>query len=406
MTGTKIYYPSHYFEQIRKAFIDITASFGAELGHFPGLQISEIFFRSAGQTSDICDKELFVVDNFKNPTSNVNNVLHQKVLKPEGTAVVIDNLGKQVIFDKTLRISYFDKMYRYNRPQKYRYRELTQAGVEFFGSGIAVDFEVICSAYRFLSAVCSKPFTLRINHIGNAGIRAEYARKLGEYFVSKKDIVSENTYKQALSHPLRALDKLTASDKLTLTDLPKLLDMTHNADFAELLKLLVLHNIPYEIDPFIIRGLDYYSGLVFEFTTDDTTLLAGGRYDQLVNILTHQDCPGAGWAAGIDRIIDYMEPDQSTTVSKCVGILSMDQLPLSLNVAMTLRSQNIRCMIVEAKNLSTDIKNISKHCSGLILLGENEMLNGTFQYKNLHTGQSTTCPTLQDLVDLMLYSGI
>lgn len=385
--GTKSYFGADAanYKSLEQIFFKITQQFGAQFIKTSALQEAKIFFKSAGSSSDICNKEMFVVENMKiEPGAKTD--FDKTVLQPEATASVVHTLATHhTTFNHYLRVAYFDRMYRYNRPQKHRLRELTQAGVEFFGKGVLVDFEAIQCAVTLLTQLgLIDQVTLRINNIGSAQTRAEYAAVLGQFFQAHQDKIS-----QISENPLRTLDKLTAAEKANLPGMPLInqsLPQSLIDSFNELLHLLDLANIKYIVDPTIIRGLDYYAHTVFEFTTDETTLLAGGRYDTLVSTLTKQDCSGVGWALGVERALSYMTEKESTP--QLTYLANMNATRHALKVADHLRQQGMNILVIDCfhKDLHKLLRNANNnHLKEVVLVGENECAAGTYIVKNMQT---------------------
>lgn len=381
--GTKHYtnQEAQNYQTLERIFFKITSNFGAHFIKPSSLSDSSLFMRTSGITSDICNKEMFIVSSLN--ASNTSKSC--TVLNPEGTAPVISAL-ENCVFNQYLRVSYFEKIYRYNRPQKHRLREFTQAGVEFFGAGPLLDFEAIYCAYQFLTSLGIE-FVLRLNNIGNSTLRNQFSQELIQLFQQYKEQLNSITYQKALENPLRALDKLTQEEKniIKVPFMPITSQMQQNFDY--LLNLLDKHNIPFILDPFIVRGLDYYSETVFEFTNQHTTLLAGGRYDNLVSKITKQNCEGIGWALGVDRALEYMNLQ---TTNETIYIFSINEDEFCLKIAEKLRKKGFNVLLtnVGIKNgIKKGLEQANKNnIKWVILIGEEEMKEQILLLKDMIKG--------------------
>lgn len=384
--------------QIQQHFNQIANQYGAQCIQSSALDSIDLFVRTSGQDADICQKEMFVVTN-RNNTEHDNSV----VLKPEGTAPTIRALQEQnIIFNQFLAVSYFDRMYRYSRPQKGRLREFTQAGIEFFGTGALIDAQAIKSACDFLEK-CKilEHVGLKINTVGNNESRLAYTTALHTFFMNNKHKLSEATYEKAISNPLRALDKLTDEEKKTLPDMPLILDHLDQASkiyFENTLKYLDYMNVKYEIDQTIVRGLDYYTHTVFEFVGSNSasqgTVLAGGRYDHLIPILTNQNCSAIGWAAGVERLLilqEELQVDFTVQAPTKLYIISLDTDLRCLSLANHLRQQNKSIVVLQNIKLDKALKQIHQNNGKYVVIsGNDEEKNNSWSFKDMDKGENST----------------
>ena len=269
----------------------------------PLVEHIQIFNRSLGETSDIVSKEMY---NFTDQGDD------HLVLRPEGTAALarayISNNFQQKLINKYF---YIGSMFRRERPQSGRLRQFNQFGLEFFGvRNIMSDLEVILVADKFLSEVGIRDnIRLELNSLGNKESREKYVKSLTEFFIKKKDHLSEESRRRLDKNPLRILDSKNSEDLQIIKECPKInsfFDKESRDFFDGITTGLNQLGIKFELNPSLVRGLDYYNHTAFEYKTfeekSQNTILAGGRYDSLVKMLGGDESTGVGWAAGIERI--------------------------------------------------------------------------------------------------------
>jgi histidyl-tRNA synthetase len=269
----------------------------------PLVEHIQIFNRSLGETSDIVSKEMY---NFTDQGDD------HLVLRPEGTAALarayISNNFQQKLLNKYF---YIGSMFRRERPQSGRLRQFNQFGLEFFGiRNIMSDLEVILVADKFLSEVGIRDnLRLELNSLGNKESREKYVKSLTEFFIKKKDHLSEESLRRLDKNPLRILDSKNSEDLQIIKECPKInsfFDKESRDFFDGITNGLNQLGIKFELNPSLVRGLDYYNHTAFEYKTfeekSQNTILAGGRYDSLVKMLGGDESTGVGWAAGIERI--------------------------------------------------------------------------------------------------------
>ena len=269
----------------------------------PLVEHIQIFNRSLGETSDIVSKEMY---NFTDQGDD------HLVLRPEGTAALarayISNNFQQKLLNKYF---YIGSMFRRERPQSGRLRQFNQFGLEFFGiRNIMSDLEVILVADKFLSEVGIRDnLRLELNSLGNKESREKYVKSLTEFFIKKKNHLSEESLRRLDKNPLRILDSKNSEDLQIIKECPKInsfFDKESRDFFDGITNGLNQLGIKFELNPSLVRGLDYYNHTAFEYKTfeekSQNTILAGGRYDSLVKMLGGDESTGVGWAAGIERI--------------------------------------------------------------------------------------------------------
>ncbi|WP_276208197.1 histidine--tRNA ligase [Halomonas sp. NO4] len=274
----------------------------------PILEQTALFARSIGEVTDIVEKEMYTFAD-RNGDS--------LTLRPEGTASCVRAAMEHgLLHNQTQRLWYQGPMFRHERPQKGRYRQFHQFGVEAFGlEGPDIDAEVILLSARLWQELgLAKHVTLELNSLGSSEARAAYRERLVAYFEAHYDVLDEDSRRRLASNPLRILDSKNPDMAAMLADAPRLmdhLDAESRAHFEGLTARLAAAGIDYVINPRLVRGLDYYGRTVFEWTTtalgSQGTVCAGGRYDGLVEQLGGKPTPAVGFALGVERLILLLE---------------------------------------------------------------------------------------------------
>jgi len=282
---------------------DLLASYGYGEIRLPIVEKTALFERSIGEVTDIVEKEMYSFED-RNGDS--------LTLRPEGTAGCVRAAIQRGLLNTPRRLWYAGPMFRYERPQKGRQRQFHQIGVEAFGVAspdMDAELIVLCARIwrRLGIAGCLR---LQLNSIGSAQARAAYRAALVEYLEARVDALDEDSQRRLHSNPLRILDSKVAETQALLDGAPALgdyLDDESSADFARLCELLAAAGIDYELNPRLVRGLDYYNKTVFEWITDQLgaqgTVCAGGRYDGLVGQLGGKETPAVGFAMGMERLV-------------------------------------------------------------------------------------------------------
>jgi len=285
---------------------------------FPMLEFTELFKRSIGEVTDIVEKEMYTFED-RNGDS--------LTLRPEGTASCVRACEQQgLLYNQTQRLWYMGPMFRHERPQKGRYRQFHQLGVETFGmAGPDIDAEVLLLSARMLRelGVLDK-VTLQLNSLGSSEARARYKEALVSYLQTRAGQLDSDSQRRLESNPLRILDSKNPQTQALLDGAPSLLDYLDEdsrAHFEQLCQLLEASGVAYQINPRLVRGLDYYGKTAFEWVTDQLgaqgTICAGGRYDGLVEQLGGRPCPAIGFGIGLERLLLLLK--------------TLDKLPAELN---------------------------------------------------------------------------
>ena len=300
-----------YYKYIEGVFSTVCEYYNYEYIRTPIFEDSELFHRSVGETSDIVSKETY---DFKDRGER------SLTLRPEGTAGVVRSFIENKMYgdvNQPKKFYYAGTMYRYERPQAGRYRELTQIGVEVLGSDSEIiDAEVISLAYRLLEEMGIEDVTVKINTLGDKESRENYRNALVKYLEPHIHELCSDCQHRFTTNPLRILDCKVDKDSDILKNAPSIMDYLNEESknrFEKVLEYLRLLDVDYEIDPNIVRGLDYYNHTVFELVTNmeslgsANTLCAGGRYNNLVSYLGGENTPGIGFASGVDRLMTILK---------------------------------------------------------------------------------------------------
>lgn len=294
-----------YIEQV---FVRCLSRYGYQEIRFPIIESTQLFKRTIGEVTDIVEKEMYTFNDLNGDSLT---------LRPEGTAGCVRAcLENGLLHNQQQKLWYMGPMFRHERPQKGRYRQFTQFGVEAFGmSGSLIEVELIALSHRIWKELgFAQQVELQINTLGELAERQAYKNLLVAYLRDHFDQLDEDSKKRLDRNPLRILDSKNPELRNVIANAPKLIDVLgeqskdHFNSFCEGLQTL---DIPFTINPFLVRGLDYYGHTVFEWVTDklgsQATICAGGRYDLLVEQLGGSSTPAAGFALGIERIVLLME---------------------------------------------------------------------------------------------------
>jgi histidyl-tRNA synthetase len=289
---------------VEKRLRQILSGHGYEEVHLPVMEFTELFSRGVGEATDIVEKEMY---------SLADRDGESMTLRPEGTAGCARALLQHgLLYNQTQRVFYAGPMFRYERPQKGRYRQFYQLGAEAFGLvGPDVDAELIFMGLQFWRALgIDQQARLEINTLGSSEARLAFRQALVAFLTPYAADLDEDSQRRLQKNPLRILDSKAEKTQDILNEAPQLadhLDEDGKAHFAALCELLEDLQVPYVVNPKLVRGLDYYTNTVFEWKTDalgaQDTICAGGRYDGLVELLGGRPTPGAGFALGLERVL-------------------------------------------------------------------------------------------------------
>ena len=336
------------FNYIKNVFFSFTENYNYKFIETPIIEDANLFIRSAGETSDIVNKEMYI---FKDNNEQLI------ALRPEATASTIRAYVQNKInnFDGDAKLYYFGPMFRYERPQKGRYRQFYQGGVELIApKSPLTNFEVIKLAYDFLAKLKINDFILEINNLGSFDSRNKYILDLKKYFAKYKDELSDLSKERLDKNVLRIFDDKVDGEKDFVKKAPILWDYLSNEEktnFNELLKLLDKFKIKYKINNFLVRGLDYYNDIVFEFVSNSdalgakSTILAGGRYDGMIKEFGGPNKDSIGFAFGVDRLIEivssqiHLYPELIDNLDILIAYLNDNEKEEIVKIAYDLRTK-------------------------------------------------------------------
>jgi histidyl-tRNA synthetase len=351
----------------------------------PIFEFSEIFERNLGETSDIVSKEVY-----KFPDRGGNNL----TLRPEFTASVVRAFVSNGELMQVLPKKFFSfgPIFRYDRPQKGRQRQFHQVNFEVFGEeNIFCDVETIMLASSILKDLgVLKNTTLEINSLGCSQTKESYEVALKEYFSKYQDKLSADSKKRLEKNPLRILDSKEQEDIELLEEAPRISDFYSEEAkdrFDEILKLLTKFGVKYRVNERLVRGLDYYTSTVFEFVMPfegaQNTVLAGGRYDNLVEKMSGKKIAAIGFAAGVERLMLLMEGAVEKKRSIAVNYISENEKVTAFEVVQNLRNAGFSCDFLLDGSFKKQMKRATQNNSRfVIIIGEDEMKNGEVLVKD------------------------
>ena len=299
---------SHIWSALESTIRSLFAQYGYHEIRFPIVETTGLFVRSLGEVTDIVEKEMYTFIDSLNGDS--------LTLRPEGTASTIRAaLEHNLLYDGPRRLWYSGPMFRHEKPQRGRYRQFHQFGLEALGfPGPDVDAEQIILTARLWKKLGLHDVELQINSLGDSAIRAKHRDRLTEYFSAHADKLGPDEQRRLHTNPLRILDSKNPALRDVIASAPTLLDnldVESQEHFATLQSLLCAAGISYTINSRLVRGLDYYNRTVFEWVTtklgSQGTICAGGRYDGLIEQLGGKSAPGCGFAMGVERLIELMK---------------------------------------------------------------------------------------------------
>ena len=364
---------------------------------FPTFEETQLFARGVGDTTDVVQKEMYTFID-RDGTSYS--------LRPEGTASVARSVIENGLASETmpLKLFYIINCFRHERPQAGRYREFYQFGAELFGAATpTADFELISLAADFLDALGITATTLHINSIGCPSCRPNYKNALVAYFSERRDELCDTCKVRLDTNPLRILDCKSPVCSEICKNAPKAIDylcQDCSAHFDGLKARLGVSGIRYNIDPHIVRGLDYYSRTVFEFISEgigaQSTVCGGGRYDGLVSQIGGPELAGIGFAAGINRLILSMEngsayKEEEEFVDLYIAALGESASVKATGICAVLRSKGFTAETdMVGRSLKAQMKYANKiNAKYTLIIGDGEIETGKAQIRKMENGQQT-----------------
>jgi histidyl-tRNA synthetase len=406
---------SPLWQMVESTLRQVVASYGYAEMRMPIVEMTNLFQRAIGEVTDVVEKEMYTFDD-RNGDS--------LTLRPEGTAGCVRACIEQgLIYNQERRVWYIGPMFRHERPQKGRYRQFHQFGVEVFGlNGPDVDAELILLTARLWKAFgISEHLSLQLNTLGSSEERARYRDALVAFLEQHKDQLDEDSKRRMYTNPLRVLDTKDQGIQALLAHAPRLADYftaETQAHFAGLQALLDDAGIAYEVNERLVRGLDYYNYTVFEWVTSSLgsqgTVCGGGRYDGLVEQLGGQATPAVGFAMGMERLVLLLETLERTEgvaapVDVYLCMVGEGTLTAGLKLAEQLRDAlpSLRLMShCGGGNFKKQVKRADKVGAKMaLILGEAELANGEIGIKNLREQGDQQTLKLDQLIQLLASKG-
>jgi histidyl-tRNA synthetase len=386
-----------YWQIIETALKDVLSGYGYQEIRFPIVEKTELFKRSIGEVTDIVEKEMYTFEDRNGDLLT---------LRPEGTAGCVRAAMQNGMFNQTQRLWYLGPMFRHERPQKGRYRQFHQLGVEAYGfNGPDIDAEMILMTARIWKKIGLTGVSLQINSLGSTEARLAYRDVLVDYFKANYEQLDDDSKRRLESNPLRILDSKNPDMQALNESAPKLidhLDAESKHEFDTLCKQLDAAGLEYEVNPRLVRGLDYYGKTVFEWVTEHLgsqgTVCAGGRYDGLVAQLGGKAATAIGFAIGLERLIALLE--------EMDALPSLPQIDAYLVAVGDLAGSESLLFAEQLRNEIPTLKLIT-HCGGgsfksqfkkadrsgarwTLILGDDEISQRRVGIKNMATGEQQT----------------
>ena len=364
----------------------------------PIVEPTALFVRGLGEVTDIVEKEMYSFEDKLNG--------EQLTLRPEGTAGVVRSVVENnMLYDGGKRLFYIGQMFRHERPQRGRYRQFHQVGVEALGfAGPELDAEVILLAHQLWKELGIDGVRLELNSLGQPAERKAHRDALIAYFEQHTDVMDEEAKRRMHSNPLRVLDTKNPAMQAMVNAAPQLLDFLGDASKAHLKTvqdILDANGVAWSVNPRLVRGMDYYNLTVFEFITDKLgsqgTICGGGRYDYLIEEIGGKPAPAVGWGMGIERVLELIKELniqwQRPSIDAYAILPDASLLPQAMRVVQSLRSEGISVQMhgaATAEGMGSMKSQFKKadasgaHCA--LIFGGDEMQRGMVTVKQLRDG--------------------
>ncbi len=399
---------------------DLTRAYGYEFLRTPIVEATAVFQRGIGEVTDIVEKEMYSFEDRLNG--------EQLTLRPEGTAAIVRSvIENNLIYEGPKRLWYTGPMFRHERPQRGRYRQFHQFGIEALGfAGPDIDAEIILMGQRLWDELGLKGVRLEINSLGQADERSAHRIALVSYFEKNAAALDEDSQRRLQTNPLRILDSKNPAMQGLIEGAPQLLDFLGEESlkhFNAVQTLLKANNIPCKINPRLVRGLDYYNLTVFEWVTDELgaqgTIAGGGRYDPLIERMGGKAAPACGWAMGMERVLELMKvsgslPDAAPGCDIFVLHQGGETLTAAMIIAERLRSAGIDTILFcppDGQSASFKSQMKKADASGAayaVIVGPDELAKNEAQIKDLRgTGEQRSVAleeVLEQVIDALVGS--
>ncbi len=405
--GTNDFYGPYMsaLSKLEDTMRDLCRDFGFSEIRTPMFERLELFQRGVGETTDIVQKEMYSF-------TDKSREKREFALKPEGTAgVVRAYLERKMYADlQPTKLFYLTPAFRYEKPQAGRFRQFHQFGVELFGAEDAsADAEIIGLGHEMIKRLNIENVHLHINSLGNSDTRKAYNERLVSFLEDNKEALCDTCKERMYKNPLRVLDCKEESCQSVMKDAPLLinyLDESDKAHFEQLQVYLDQMGIEYEVDPWIVRGLDYYTRTVFEFISHDigaqSTVCGGGRYDRLIEEMGGSPTPAVGFGAGIERLLLTIENTQGAFepqnfVDVFIGYHGDEAKKKALALTNAIRQEHVSSATdLLGKSVKAQMKYANKiNARFSCIIGEDELETGKVQLKDMETGEQVECAMSQ-----------
>ena len=403
--GTKDMLPqdAYKWQYVEGVLREVSKAYGVREIRTPMFEHTELFLRGVGETTDIVQKEMYTFNDKGNRSIT---------LKPEGTAPAVRAFVENRLFNEAqpTKIYYISPFFRYENVQKGRFRQFHQYGVEVFGSKEpSVDAEIISLAMASLKKLGLKSLSLNINNLGCPSCRPKYNEALKKYLEDNYDGLCDTCKTRFEKNPMRILDCKERSCKVITKNAPIILDYTCeecNDHFGEVKKHLEALEIPYTIDPGIVRGLDYYTKTIFEILNDEFTVCGGGRYDKLIEEIGGPEMPAVGFGLGLERLIMTLEKEEANIPKESHFDLYIGSRGDAAKLKAFVLANKLRALGVktEVNHMGRSFKAEMKYSNKIgaiftTVLGDDEIESGIIKLKRMSDGEQFEVK-LDNLLDI------
>ncbi|MEE8258770.1 MAG: histidine--tRNA ligase [Sphingomonadales bacterium] len=373
-------------------FSEISKNFGFEEISTPIFEFTSVFQKTLGETSDVVSKEMYTF---------VDRGGDELTLRPEYTAGIARAYLSEGMQQKgVLKFYAHGPMFRYERPQKGRYRQFHQLDAEIIGAPeAAADIEMIALGHQLLSALgIAGKTTLNLNSLGDMDSRTAYREALVDYLSERKDKLSPESLDRLERNPMRVLDSKDQGDQEVVANAPKLNDYLNDASrefFAEVQAGLKNLGIPFVLNDHLVRGLDYYCHTTYEFITEELgaqgAVIAGGRYDGLIGMMGGPETPGTGWAAGIDRLAMMIENFPEARRGIVLVPVSEEAEKMAARLCHDLRKGGLGADMAFRGNMKKRLQRANRqNARWAVILGDDEMAEAAVTVRDLDSGDQET----------------
>lgn len=391
-------------DYVKKLFQAICESYNYSYIETPFLERSELFHRGVGETTDIVTKETY---------DFIDRGGRDNTIRPEGTAGIARSIIENKLYNTLpLKLWYYGSMYRYERPQKGRYRELRQIGIESYGShNPMMDAEVISLGYNFFKELGLKDVIVKLNSIGGSDTRNKYREALINHFKPSINDFCDDCKERLEKNPLRILDCKIDAENSLIKNAPSILDYLNDEEkeyFDKIQEYLDILDVDYEIDSTLVRGLDYYTETVFEYVTKNNefgSIGGGGRYDNLLKSLDGPDVPAVGFALGFDRVIAEIESNEvklnlNDQIDCYILTITENENEFALDLSQKLRMCGFKIDLdLSGKNTKAKFKEADRYKAKVVMIiGEDEVKMNEVTIKDNLTKEETKV-SVDNIVD-------